>query len=291
MTGRQHVTRQRSPWGRDAHAASREPRTVPFVMPEGAVRGGSRHRANGRSAIRHGAVAAGLTGSALALVGPAVIALPDQADDAATTLELSAQGAALADTGSSPAGSRGAVAPVAGPGPAAASADLIKAAERDRAAEAATAREDRAREREQQRAQQAAAQEERAASATNCGASDSYGGVADSVQEVGNAVECAFPGREILGVGSRGNASDHPGGYALDIMNDGKSPSALAKCLSDNADQLGVSYVIYDRRINTGSGWEPMEDRGSVTANHEDHVHASFERGGSPDPSVLGKCS
>ncbi|MEJ2864656.1 hypothetical protein [Actinomycetospora flava] len=256
-------------------------------MPEGAVRGGSRHRSNGRSAIRHGAVAAGLTGSALALVGPAVIALPDTTDDAATTLELSAQGAALADT-SSASGPAAAVSPVSGPGTSAASADLIKATERGRAAAAETARQAEARAAEQQRAQQAAAEQERTASVTNCGASGSYGGVADSVQEVGNAMECVFPGHDVLGVGSRGNASDHPSGYALDFMT--TSGDAIADCVMDNASDLGVEYVIWNQRINTGSGWEKMEDRGGATANHEDHVHISFERGGSPDVTALRSC-
>ncbi|MDD7937322.1 hypothetical protein PHK61_02685 [Actinomycetospora lutea] len=257
-------------------------------MPEGAVRGASRHRSPGRAAIRHGAVAAGLTGSALALVGPAVIALPDQdTQDAAATLELSAQGAALAATPSS-GGTQAAVAPVSGPGTSAASADLIKATERDRAADAATARQAQARQAEQQRAQEAAAEQERTASITGCGASSSYGGVADSVQEVGNAMECVFPGHDVLGVGSRGGQSDHPGGYALDFMTtDGDT---IADCVIENKDDLGVSYVIWDQRINTGSGWEGMEDRGGATANHEDHVHISFDRGGSPDVSALRSC-
>ena len=258
-------------------------------MPEGAVRGASRHRSPGRAAIRHGAVAAGLTGSALALVGPAVIALPDQdPQDAATTLELSAQGAALADTPSASSGSAAAVSPVSGPGTSAASADLIKATERDRAADAATARQAQAREAEQQRTQAAAAEQERTASVTNCGASSSYGGVADSVQEVGNAMECVFPGHDVLGVGSRGGQSDHPGGYALDFMT--TSGDAIADCMVEHKGDLGVEYVIWDQRINTGSGWKKMEDRGGATANHEDHVHISFERGGSPDVSALRSC-
>lgn len=266
-------------------------------MPEGAVRGASRHRSPGRAAIRHGAVAAGLTGSALALVGPAVIALPDEdAQDAATTLELSAQGAALADAApSSSGGTQAAVAPVSGPGTGAASADLIKATERDRAADRAAAaaaaaaeREEQERAQEQERADAAAAEQERAASITSCGASGSYGGVADSVQEVGNAMECVFPGHDVLGVGSRGGQSDHPDGYALDFMTtDG---DAIADCVIDNKSDLGVSYVIWDQQINTGSGWEGMEDRGGATANHEDHVHISFERGGSPDVSALRSC-
>ena len=39
----------------------------------------------------------------------------------------------------------------------------------------------------------------------------------------------------------------------------------------------GITYVIWRQRINQGSGWEPMEDRGSITQNHFDHVHVSFD--------------
>ena len=235
--------------------------------------------------MRHGAVAAGLTGSALALVGPAVIALPDQdAQDAATTLELSAQGAALADAAPASSSVSSAVTPVSEPSVGAASADLIKATERGRAASAAAARQAEAQAAEQR---QAAAEEQRSAS-LNCGASGSYGGVADSVQEVGNAMECVFPGHDVLGVGSRGNASDHPGGYALDFMT--TSGDAIADCAIEHSDALGIEYVIWNQRINTGSGWKRMEDRGGATANHEDHVHMSFSRGGSPDVSALRSC-
>jgi hypothetical protein len=295
VSGRQNVTRQRSPWGRDAQAGRRrEPRTVPFVMPVGAPRGSARHRSPARAAARHGAVAAGLNGGALALVGPAVIALPEQ--DAATTLELSAQGATLAETTSRAAtsaasSSAAAVSPVSSAGGGAASADLIKAAERDRAADAAaaaTARQAEEDSAEQERATRAAAAEEERSASLSCGASSSYGGVADSVQEVGNAMECVFPGRDVLGVGSRGGQSDHPDGYALDFMT--TSGDAIADCVIENKSALGVEYVIWDQRINTGSGWEGMEDRGGATANHEDHVHISFERGGSPDVSALRSC-
>ncbi|MBS1118630.1 MAG: Group surface immunogenic protein [Deltaproteobacteria bacterium] len=37
-----------------------------------------------------------------------------------------------------------------------------------------------------------------------------------------------------------------------------------------------IWYVIWQQRINFGQGWEPMEDRGSITQNHYDHVHVSF---------------
>src|SRR5688572_24709333 len=39
----------------------------------------------------------------------------------------------------------------------------------------------------------------------------------------------------------------------------------------------GIWYAIWRQRYNDGSGWDPMEDRGSITANHYDHVHVSFD--------------
>lgn len=46
-----------------------------------------------------------------------------------------------------------------------------------------------------------------------------------------------------------------------------------------NADAHRVEYVIWRQRINTrdGRGWRFMEDRGSITQNHYDHVHVSFQ--------------
>jgi hypothetical protein len=41
--------------------------------------------------------------------------------------------------------------------------------------------------------------------------------------------------------------------------------------------EYGIWYVIWRQRYNDGSGWSQMEDRGSITQNHYDHVHVSFE--------------
>lgn len=49
-----------------------------------------------------------------------------------------------------------------------------------------------------------------------------------------------------------------------------------AFALAHQAD-YGIWYVIWRQRYNDGSGWDPMEDRGSITQNHYDHVHVSFE--------------
>lgn len=88
----------------------------------------------------------------------------------------------------------------------------------------------------------------------------------------------------VLGFGHRGNETEHDDGLALDFMTRNGSP--LAEYMRANATRYGVTYVIWAQRIwsvaRAGEGWRPMEDRGSPTANHLDHVHVSFA------PSVAG---
>ena len=239
-----------------------------------------------RDARRHGFAAAGVATVALAVVAPAALQGPADGSVATqdATLALSTQSSRLA---AAPA-----VAPVVAPTATAdpATADLFKAGDRvRRQSEEAAAAEAKAAQAEKVRVEQAAAAE-KATRITDCGADSNYGGVADPVQTVGNALECVFPIiSEVGGIGSRASASDHPGGYALDLMTpDG---DAIAECVANNAQALGVSYTIYDRRIDTGSGWKGMEDRGSDTANHRDHVHVSFDRGADPDVSALRSCT
>lgn len=146
---------------------------------------------------------------------------------------------------------------------------------------------------EQQRVEQEArAAEERAKAAlsgqtlragsgsTSCGLNTSgLGAVKSWVADAAEFLGCQYGQPPLLGVGSRGNASDHPGGLALDLMTTNQvTGDSIAACALRNMDALGVTYVIWDQQINTGSGWKPMEDRGSPTANHEDHVHISFQR-------------
>jgi peptidoglycan DL-endopeptidase RipA len=103
-----------------------------------------------------------------------------------------------------------------------------------------------------------------------------WGPVKPWVSEAGQLLRCRFGVRTVGGVGPRPNPSDHPSGLALDFMVDRPTGDALADCAVRNADRLAVKYVIYRQRINTGSGWTPMEDRGSPVANHMEHVHVSF---------------
>lgn len=110
-----------------------------------------------------------------------------------------------------------------------------------------------------------------------CGTSG-FSGVKPHVAQVGYALQKLFGIGTILGVAGRAGTSDHPSGLALDFMvyNDRVKGDALAAYVLANKKSLSVSYVIWRQRINMGSGWQPMEDRGSVTANHFDHVHVSF---------------
>ncbi|MFJ2033421.1 coiled-coil domain-containing protein [Streptosporangium sp. NPDC087985] len=82
------------------------------------------------------------------------------------------------------------------------------------------------------------------------------------------------------------DGGEHPLGRACDFMmsTGGSMPSAANVKLGDeiaawaveNRAGLGVKYVIWRQRINSGSGWSAMSDRGGTTANHFDHVHISM---------------
>ena len=115
-----------------------------------------------------------------------------------------------------------------------------------------------------------------------------------------------FPIRLMLGNHDRRPAfvdafPDHPSGHAADFMV-GTSPSGrtkgdrLAAYVQKHHKELGVDYVIWYQRIwspaRNGEGWRPMDDRGSPTANHMDHVHITFKGDASDGelPAVTGGC-
>ncbi|XRQ16597.1 hypothetical protein ACN3XK_35295 [Actinomadura welshii] len=89
---------------------------------------------------------------------------------------------------------------------------------------------------------------------------------------------------------STADPQDHGDGRACDFMEStgGRMPSAgamrhgdqVARYAVQNARRLGVSYVIWRQHIWNvrGGGWRPMENRGSLTQNHYDHVHISVLR-------------
>jgi hypothetical protein len=93
------------------------------------------------------------------------------------------------------------------------------------------------------------------------------------------AAETKFSGT-ILGF--RENAVDregHPIGKGVDFVVGRNSAlgDAVAKYIMDRQGSLGVKYIIWDQQYNDGSGPRDMDDRGSNTANHKDHVHVTFK--------------
>lgn len=111
-----------------------------------------------------------------------------------------------------------------------------------------------------------------------------WGPVKSWVSQAGQLLRCRFGIASVGGVGPRPNVSDHPAGLALDFFVDRPTGDALAECALRNRGALAVKYVIFRQRINSGSGWRQMEDRGSPVANHMEHVHMSFN--GSPGGSL-----
>ncbi|MGK8506915.1 hypothetical protein ACRS5S_02285 [Nocardia asiatica] len=103
-------------------------------------------------------------------------------------------------------------------------------------------------------------------------------GTRPHVAQVGNLLKQTFGVSDIGGAVGRGDG-DHGAGLALDLMtSDFARGDAIADFVLANKQRFGVTYVIWRQRYNDGSGWSYLEDRGSLTANHYDHVHVSFDR-------------
>lgn len=78
-----------------------------------------------------------------------------------------------------------------------------------------------------------------------------------------------------------GDPQDHGKGLALDVMVPVRSAKgdSIARWAINNMDRLNLNYVIWRQRIygDWDRTWRKMENRGSITANHYDHVHLSFD--------------
>jgi hypothetical protein len=139
-------------------------------------------------------------------------------------------------------------------------------------------------------------------------ASDSkntYGHSLPHVVAAGREIEALFGVTNIGGRRSAASSRDkhgHPAGRALDVM---VGNTAAGKAKGDkiaehalaNQKRLGVQYVIWRQKINSGDGrgWRPMADRGNPTLNHMDHPHINFlptapkgAAGGAGAPSAPG---
>ena len=102
-------------------------------------------------------------------------------------------------------------------------------------------------------------------------------GVSPNIVAIHQAVCAAFP--EITTYGTLRSDGEHAQGIAVDIMVSGARGQEVADFIRANYAELGVNYLIHAQQIwsvDRGSeGWRYMEDRGSVTANHYDHVHVT----------------
>jgi hypothetical protein len=102
-------------------------------------------------------------------------------------------------------------------------------------------------------------------------------GVSPNIVKVHEAVCANFP--EITVYGTFRGDGEHAQGIAVDIMVSGDRGWQVAEFVREHYSELGVSYVIYSQNIwsveRSGEGWRGMEDRGSTTANHYDHVHVT----------------
>jgi hypothetical protein len=98
------------------------------------------------------------------------------------------------------------------------------------------------------------------------------------IREIGCKRDCTCPGN-----------SDHCCGKAIDLMISdagGKatmSGKSIAEWVMNNRGTLNLKYVIWGQKIwhprdgvKSWAKWSKMEDRDSITQNHWDHVHVSF---------------
>lgn len=101
------------------------------------------------------------------------------------------------------------------------------------------------------------------------------------------------------GSGWRTGSSEHNSGRALDIIitaNVGRAPSAaerkaalsLIAWLQKNARTIGIQWIIFSRdgkprseswNVDRGT-WNSLGNRGSIPANHVDHIHVYLKPGG-----------
>lgn len=103
-------------------------------------------------------------------------------------------------------------------------------------------------------------------------------GLTQSAIYVYRSVCNAFP--QITSYGGWDNHGEHVTGKAIDIMtSDVELGTAIAEFLRSHSAELNLYDVIWRQHIfmpmRAADGWRPMASRGSITANHYDHVHVA----------------
>jgi len=103
-------------------------------------------------------------------------------------------------------------------------------------------------------------------------------GLMPNTIKVHRAVCARFP--EVTSYGGLRSDGEHGQGLALDIMVSSQGlGDEIASWLQVNSSRLGISELLWAQQIWTvqrsSEGWRTFPDRGSVTANHFDHVHVT----------------
>lgn len=123
------------------------------------------------------------------------------------------------------------------------------------------------------------------------------GPVKPHVEDAAEVISDEFGITDIGGYRSSGarDPNGHPVGLAIDVMvgrdeKGKKHGDKIAQYVIDNHTELNVKDLIWNQQImNVDRGettWEDMDDRGSDTQNHKDHVHISFTTSG--DEAIAG---
>ena len=102
-------------------------------------------------------------------------------------------------------------------------------------------------------------------------------GVHTGIVLVHEAVCANFP--QITTYGTFRGDGEHAEGRAVDVMITGETGWQVADFLRANYAALDIEYIIFSQHIwsveRAGEGWRSLSDRGSITANHYDHVHVT----------------
>ena len=124
----------------------------------------------------------------------------------------------------------------------------------------------------------------------DCTIINTGGDVMSWVRPVACALKAQF-GVTILGRRPTGMTTNHPDGVAIDVMIGTNTAlgQQIADCAQRNFIAWNLTDVIWNQQYlgSADGSFTAMEDRGSVTANHKDHVHLSFARQANA-PSSLG---
>ena len=164
-----------------------------------------------------------------------------------------------------------------------AKAAVDKAALEQAAADRAAAEEAAAAKAAAEKAAAEKAAAEKAAAAKSYAPASKYGLRGGAVKTY-EAVMSRFSGINDVGGYRASSLSNHQLGLAIDFMLTPGTESELgwsiAEYLVAHASALNIDHIIFEQQIWTPSSptWRTMEDRGSITDNHFDHVHVSMKR-------------